>query len=259
MTRYTWEGRAGTGHAVRGELDAPSKDAALAQLKASGVLVRSLEAAAGGAAQAPDAGGLSSDALAPLRGTRPGQSLRDKAFYLGVVALFTTLGLGTAYVAPVLRYDCARSEAGVVACDVERRVLGLVRLSTVRVDPLVSVRVETSTDQPRAGERRRPQTYSQLVLEGPGGVGWESVNSSWPMGTDNHELREGIEDVVAGRSGSYSAWQAEKLPLLVALTFQIPLALVLLALALRLTLGQAGMLAGAQALEQSVRRRKRAG
>src|SRR5262245_24171676 len=130
MPSYAWEGRTRTGGVVRGEIRAASKEEAVARVKSSGILVQSVrETSVSGAVEPVQVPVGDPGAQAPS-GARV-RGLRDKAFHLGVVAVFTAAALGVAYVAPVMSYDCRRDEAGVVDCVVHRRMYGLVPLEDV--------------------------------------------------------------------------------------------------------------------------------
>jgi hypothetical protein len=257
MPRYAWEGRSRTGSLVRGDIEAASREAALAQVKASGVLVTRLgDGSDADPARSPAS--LQPELPSPPRpARRDGDSLRDKLFYIGVALVFTVLGLGTAYVAPVLTYDCSRDAAGSVSCSVHRRMYSLLPLATLEFPRVLSARIQTSTDRPGIGERRSAQAQSKLVLLCPSGPCWESTSSSWPMGLSNMELSTGIEGLLSADSPEqFHGWQAEKLPLLVATTFLLPAALLLFAVLLRVTVGRAWVEQRVADLEREASRRE---
>jgi hypothetical protein len=246
MARYAWVGRSGNGAVVRGVLEAPSREAALAQLKAHAVVVTSVEES-GGPDQDLAPGPPAEFPTRPPGAGRPGQSLRDRLFYVMVALAFSALGVGVTGFAPVLRYECRRDVSGAVACHVGRRVCGLVSLAPVDTGRILSVSIERQTQSQTMVERSRnirqgrsPQESTRLALTCPSGPCWTSPSSSWPMGASNDDIAEGIEDLLAAREpGAFSAWQADKVTLLIAAAFQLPLALVLLGLVLRLTVGRA--------------------
>jgi hypothetical protein len=252
VAKFAWEGRIGSGKTARGVISAASQEAALAKIEASGVKVTQLRQS-GGSSEPEPAG--SEEAVAPVVDSRPGASLRDKFFYLAVVFVFTSIGLGAAYVAPVLSYDCTRADSGSVDCSVERRIYGALPLPTIDATRVLSADLESSTDARHIGQRV-PLNSTRLVLTCPSGPCWTSVWSSWPLGRTNSELSQEIGDLVSGGGSEFHGWQAERIPLLVGVTFQLPLAIVLLSLVVRLTLGEAWALRKATEFEQWARERK---
>lgn len=242
MARYAWSGRTSSGALVQGVLDAPTRDAAIAQLKASGVTATSVKAEAGSEdIVVPALPG--EPATPPARGRPDGSSLRDKLFYFGVAFGFSALGIGAACFAPILDYECRRDASGVVSCHIERRVLRLVPLSPVDASHILSATVRYSTQSETMAEHsantRRgtsPQSYVHLDLICTSGPCWTS-SSSWPMGDTNQSIKSGIDDLLESREPKeLRAWHAEKVPLLVAAAFQLPLAIILFSLVLRLTI-----------------------
>lgn len=168
----------------------------------------------------------------------PGASLRDKLFYVAFVAVFTALSAGTAFVAPVLSYDCQRDAGAVVSCTVHSRMYGVVPLPARRLAPIVAATCETSetSSEDRTGGvyRRFLHTHQVLVLARADGTRWRSLRSTEPLGQSNCDMAGGIDDLLKVTSPkAFHAWTGEKVPLLVAWTFLAPLAIILLALAAR--------------------------
>lgn len=262
MARYAWVGRARGGSVVQGVLEAPSRDAALAQLRASGVVVTSVT-------EGGDAGeGLVAGPALPVTPVgvgRTDQARSDRRFSLMLVLVSSAIGLGITGFGPVLRYDCRRDASGAVACHVERRVLGLVPLAPVDAGRILSVSVEYHAQSRTMVERDRDisrgrarQESTRLALVCSSGPCWTSPGSSWPMGASNEDIAQGIQELLAaGEPGEYGAWQAEKVTLLVAAAFQLPMAFVLLGLVLRLTVGRFWTAEELQARAAKLSRRRR--
>jgi hypothetical protein len=245
MPRYSWEGRTATGGTVRGDLEAPSRESLLESLRSQGITVTKVEEKAGARTGASAVRtGASADPSPPKRPYRPGESWRDKLFYIGVAAVFALLGVGAAYVSPVLFYDCARQANGSVDCTVHRRMYGFIPLADLHFKRILSVEVksgvhsETMTersDRIRAG--RAASSYEALALGCADGTRWQSPESSWPLGQTPSDHRLGIQGLLDSDSpGTYRGWTGEKVTLIVALAFWVPTGFILLGLILRLVL-----------------------
>jgi hypothetical protein len=240
MPRYSWEGRARKGGVARGVIDAPSKDAALQKLQSAGVTVTRVEAASGEDEASPAVVEPALSPPVPLVQHRQGESLRDKLFYLGVAAVFTILGVGTAYFAPVLVYDCARDASGAVNCTVHRRMYGLFPLPDRVFPNLVSAEIVSGEIRAEPGGRRTPTAYSALVLVCADGTRWKSYDSTYPIGRSNAELQSGIQDLLDAKApAQYRGWKGEKVPLVIAIVFLLPAGLMLLALLVKLAVSRA--------------------
>jgi hypothetical protein len=238
MPRYSWEGRTVTGSVVRGDLDAPSRQAVLESLGAQRITVTRVDEKAGAKTTAP------ADPSPPPRRYRPGESWRDKLFYIGVAAVFTILGVGAAYVSPVLFYDCARQANGSVDCTVHRRMYGFIPISDLHFSRILSVEVKSGVHSETMTERsqriragRSESSYEALVLGCADGTRWQSSESSWPLGQTPSDHRLGIQGLLDSDSpGSYRGWTGEKVTLIVAVAFLIPAGLLFLGLGLRLVI-----------------------
>jgi hypothetical protein len=256
MPRYVWEGRSRHGSQARGELQAASRDDALRQLRAGGITLTTLRESAGAAAEAsppvvPETG-------APPRPGRRTTSLRDQVFYIGVAVASTAIGLGVAYVAPVLTYDCSRDAVGAVRCVVHRRMYGLIPIPDVRLERVVSADVEDYSTRGSMADRGRVQAGSKLVLACADRTRWKSTASAWPMGQSNDTLAGGIRDLLdGGAPREFHGWQGEKVALLAAAAFLLPAALILIALLVRIVVGRERVEARVAELEASALRRGR--
>jgi hypothetical protein len=221
-------------------MDAPTRDVAIAQLKARGITTTSVKAEAGSEDIVVPAlpGG---PAPAPAKGRPAGSSLRDRLFYIGVALGFGALGIGAACLGPVLDYDCRRDASGVVSCHIERRVLRLVPLSPVDATHILSASTrqgtysETMTEHAENIRRgRSAQSHVTLTLICTTGPCWTS-DSSNPLGDTNASIESGINRLLAlSEPEEFKAWQAEEVALWVAGAFQIPLAIILFTGMLRL-------------------------
>ena len=237
MPRYSWEGRTATGSLVRGEVEAPTPEAVAQNLRAQGLTVTRVDQVGGvprtGAAEA-----------APSRPTRPGRGRRDTLWTIGVVAFFGALGVGAAYIDPVLFYDCARQANGSVDCTVHRRMYGVIPLADRHVSRIESVDVKSGVHSESMSDRTRrlrlggqQSSYEILQLATAGGGRWESPESTWPLGQTQSDHRAGIQRLLdASAPETYRGWTAEKVTLTIAIVFWAPLGFVLLGLVLRLVM-----------------------
>jgi hypothetical protein len=259
MPRYSWEGRTATGSLVRGDLEAPSREAVMESLGSQRITVTRVEEGPGGKTAA------SADPSPPPRRHRPGESLRDKLFYIGVAAVFTVLGVGAAYINPVLFYDCARQANGSVDCTVHRRMYGFIPLADLHFSRILSVEVKSGVHSETMTERsqriragRSESSWEALALGCADGTRWQSPESSWPLGQTSSDHRLGIQGLLDSDSpGTYRGWTGEKVTLLVALAFLIPAGLLLLGLALRLAIPRSVMEEKVSALEAYAAERRR--
>jgi len=240
MARYAWSGRTSNGSLVQGVKEAPSRDAVIAQLKASGVTTTSVKA------EGPE--DIAVPALPAERGTPPAapraarNSLRDNLFTIAVIGGFSALGIGAACLSPVLDYHCRRDASGDVSCHIERRVLRLVPLAPVEASHILSASTRHGTRSETMSERTQnlrrglsPQSYVTLSLICTGGPCWTAESSS-PIGDSNEKIESGITDLLASATpAALEARQAEQVPLIVFAAFQIPLALILFTGLLRVT------------------------
>jgi hypothetical protein len=259
MMKFAWEGRTRKGASVSGETLAETKDAAIARVQSQGVVVSKIDATGetdGAPVERP--GGES-----PRIPSRPGESWRDKVFYLGVAAVFLAIGAAAAYVAPVLRYDCARDAGGATSCTIGRRMYGFIPLPDVRIADLASVEIKGESVRPTSGNSRdRPTAQDWLILASKDGGRWQSHPSSWPFGSSNSRVEQGIRDLLDGSEpAEFHAWIAEGVPTLLAVAFFIPTGLILLSLLVRLVVPLPVIEAKLATLERDVdnRRRRRSG
>ena len=238
MPRYSWEGRTANGSLVRAELEAPSRDAAAQSLRSRGITVTRVEEVAGSmTASAAEPG-----PPPPPRGGRPREPLRDKLFTFGVPLFFAALGVGAAWIDPVLFYDCARQANGSVDCTVHRRMYGVIPRGDIRISRITSVDVRSGVHSETMAERSRrlriggsESSYEVLLLASADGTRWQSPESSWPMGRTVSDHRQGIQELLDATSpGTYRGWTAEKVTLTIALVFWAPVGFILLGLVLRL-------------------------
>jgi hypothetical protein len=200
------------------------------------------------------------------RRPRPGESLRDKLFYIGVAAVFAALSAGAAYVSPVLDYDCARQANGSVDCTVHRRMYGFIPLGDLRFTRILSVDVKTGVHSETMSERsqriragRKESSWEALALVCADGTNWQSPESSWPLGKTPSDHRLGIQGLLDSDSpGTYRGWTGEKVTLIVSLAFLIPTGLLLLGLVLRLLIPRSFVEESVSALEAAAARRRQA-
>jgi len=238
MPRYSWEGRTATGSVVRGEVDAPTHEAVTENLRAQGLTVTRVDQV-GGVARTGAAAGA-----APTAPARPGRGLRDTLWTVGVVALFGALGVGAAYIDPVLFYDCARQANGSVDCTVHRRMYGVIPLGDLHVSRIASVDVKSGVHSESMSDRSRrlrlggqQSSYEILQVASADGSRWESPESTWPLGQTQWDHRAGIQRLLDATSPeTYRGWTAEKVTLIIAVVFWAPLGFVLLGLVLRLVM-----------------------
>jgi hypothetical protein len=206
MPRYSWEGRTANGSLVRGELEAPSPP--------------------------------------PARPHRPGSRLRENLFLIGVCGGFAFLGVGAAWIDPVLFYDCARQANGSVDCTVHRRVYGFIPRADLHFPRIVSVEVKSGVHSESTPERDRrirlggsQSSWEAILLVCADGTRWQSPESSWPAGQTAWDHWRGIRQLLdASSPGTYRGWTAEKVTLTIAVVFFIPTGFVLLGLVLRLVI-----------------------
>jgi hypothetical protein len=187
MPVYSWEGRSANGAVVRGELEAPTREHALARLKATGVtLIRVDESGGEGAV-------IDASSGPPLEPRRRREGLFR--FEHGALAFFTAIGIGVGYVSPVLDYDCARDAGGSVDCAIHRRVFGLVPRSTLHFRGIRTAQLviggysQSMAEQMRQGSNStRSQSWDALEIVTADGSSWRSHQSSSPMGQSNVQL-----------------------------------------------------------------------
>ena len=204
------------------------------------------------------------DPTPPKRRPRPGESLRDKVFYIGVAAVFAALSVGAAYVSPVLTYDCARQANGSVDCTVHRRMYGFIPRSDLRFTRILSVEVKAGTYSETMSERsqriragRAGSSWEALVLGCADGTRWQSPDSSWPHGKTPTDHRNGIQALLDSDSpGTYRGWTGEKVTLILSAAFLIPTGLLLLGLILRLLIPRSFVEEGLAAMESAAARRR---
>ena len=254
MPRYSWEGLTATGSTVRGDMEAPSREAVLESLRSQGITVTKVEERAGARTAA------SADPSPPKRPYRAGESLRDKLFYIGVAAVFAVLGVGAAYVSPVLFYDCARQANGSVDCTVHRRMYGFIPLADLHFSRILSVEVKSGTHSQTMAERskRQASSWEALALGCADGTRWQSPESSWPLGQTPSDHRLGIQGLLDSDSpGTYRGWTGEKVTLIIALAFFIPTGLIFLGLLLRLVIPRSFVDEQLSALEARAATRRR--
>ena len=206
----------------------------------------------------------SADPSPSERRPRPGESLRDRLFYIGVAAVFAVLGVGAAYVSPVLIYDCARQANGSVDCTVHRRMYGFIPLPDLHFSRILSVDVKLGVHSETMAERsqrirsgRDESSGETLFLGCADGTRWQSPESSWPLGQTPSDHRLGIQGLLDSDSpGTYRGWTGEKVTLILALAFMIPTGLLLLGLLLRLVIPRAFVEEQLSALESAAARRR---
>jgi hypothetical protein len=181
MPRYSWEGRATNGSLVRGDLEAPSRDAAAQSLSSRGITVVRVDEVAGSKTASSAEPGPSP----PPRGYRPRESLRDMLFTFGVPLFFAALGVGAAWIDPVLFYDCARQANGSVDCTVHRRMYGVIPLGDLHFSRIRSVDVHSGAHSETMAERSRrlrlggrESSYEVLQLTLADGSQWQSPESA---------------------------------------------------------------------------------
>jgi hypothetical protein len=262
MPHYSWEARSAGGASVRGELEAPSQEAALQSLRAQRLTVTRIEERAAGVEDYT--------AVPPAPGTtpnrRPRESFRDRFFHVGVVVASAAISVGVAFISPVHVYECARQPSGAVDCTVHRRVAGLLPVGDLRVTRIQSVEVKTGVHSETTSERRRrlefgrdESSYERLELVCQDGTRWRSPESSWPLGRPLSEVRAGIQQLLDARSPeSYRAWTADKVSLTVALAFLAPAGFILLGLVLRLVVPRSFVEERLVPLAAAARRRRQA-
>jgi hypothetical protein len=254
MPRYSWEGRTATGSSVRGDMEAPSREAVMEGLRAQRITVTRVEEGPGSRTAATE------DPSPPKNPYRPGESWRDKLFYIGVAAVFAVLGVGAAYVSPVLFYDCARQANGSVDCTVHRRMYGFIPLADLHFSRILSVEVRSGTHSQTMAERskRQASSWEALALGCADGTRWQSPESSWPLGQTPSDHRLGIQGLLDSDSpGTYRGWTGEKVTLIIALAFFIPTGLIFLGLILRLVIPRSFVDAKLSALEAAAEARRR--
>jgi hypothetical protein len=258
MPRYTWEGRTATGSVVRGEMDAPSREAVLQSLGSQRITITQVQERPGGGQ--PQATGAREEP-SPAAGARRG-SLREKLFIIAVVGGFAALGAGAAYIDPVLFYDCARQTNGSVDCTVHRRMYGVIPLGDLHFSRIQSAEVKSGLHSETMAERSRrfriggqQSSYEVLRLACADGTRWDSPESSWPMGQTLSDHRAGIQALLdADSPWTYRGWTGEKVTLIIAVVFFAPAGFVLLGLVLRLVMPRAAV----EALRQAAEARRRA-
>jgi hypothetical protein len=259
MPRYSWEGQAATGSLVKGDLEAPSREAVMESLGSQRITVTRVEEGPGGKTAAP------ADPSPPPRRYREGESLRDKLFYIGVAAVFAILGVGAAYVSPVLFYDCTRQANGSVDCTVHRRMYGFIPLADLHFSRILSVEVKSGVHSETMSERsqrilagRSESSWEALALACADGTRWQSPESSWPLGQTPSDHRLGIQGLLDSDSpGTYRGWTGEKVTLIVAVAFFIPAGFILLGLILRLVIPRSFVEEQLSALEALAANRRR--
>jgi hypothetical protein len=199
----------------------------------------------------------------PPRRYRPGESWRDKLFYIGVAAVFAVLGVGAAYVGPVLFYDCARQANGSVDCTVHRRMYGFIPLADLHFSRILSVEVKSGAHSETMSERSQrlrlggqESSWEALLLGCADGTRWQSPESSWPLGQTPSDHRVGIQGLLDSDSpGTYRGWTGEKVTLIVGVAFLIPTGLLLLGLVLRLVIPRSFVEEQLSSLESPAARR----
>jgi hypothetical protein len=230
MARYAWKGRMRNGAAVQGEIEAPTREAAIEQVEAGGVVGVSVSES-GGSEDRPGA-------------SRKAGSWRDGAFPFMVALASAAVSVGVGFVDPVLTYDCQRDVAGAVGCHISRKAFGLVPLAPVDANRVLSASTRVTEQSRTMAERNqdlrrgtRPQESENLLLICASGPCWTS-RSSWPMGESNSEIAAGINGLLTSpQPGEFHAHQAEKVTLAVAAAFLVPGGFILLGLVLRLMFG----------------------
>ena len=259
MPTYSWEGRSANDAVVRGELEAPTRDLALARLKATGVMVIRVE-------------GRGEDAVMDASSAPPAEPKRNKQglfrFEHGALAFFTAIGIGVGYVSPVLDYDCTRDAGRSVDCAIHRRVFGLVPRSTLDFRGIRTVQLviggysQSMAEQMRqVSNATRSQSWDALVIVSADGSSWQSHQSSSLMGQTNVALVNGIDGLLKSPApASYRGWTVDKTPLIIAGAFFVPAGFVFLGLLLSLVIPPATaekMKSSLHAYAVELRRRRR--
>src|SRR5262245_11941932 len=238
MPRYSWEGRTAAGQLVRGELEAPSREAVSQSLQSKGIMVVRVEEPSG----APEASPADPSAPPPAPPRRDGGSFFDRFFYVCVAAVSIAISVGIGYLSPIHVYDCARQTSGSVDCTVEKRIHGLIPIGDLHFSRIMSVEVMSGVSSETMAERNRrlssggqEQSWEALQLVCADGTQWRSPNSSWPLGTTLGDVRSGIQGLLDTDSpASYHASVGDKVARVVALAFLAPIGFMLLGLPLRL-------------------------
>jgi hypothetical protein len=245
MPRYNWEGRTATGSVVRGELEAPSREAVLQSLGSRQITVTKVDERQGGRVVVTGAREETS-ASSPTRnngGREAGRRrLGENLWIVGVVAFFGAFGVGAAWIDPFLFYDCARQVNGSVDCTVHRRMYGVIPLGDLHFSRILSVDVHSGVHSETMAERARrlriggeESSYEVLELACADGTRWQSPQSSSPLGQTLWDHRLGIQGLLdASAPETYRGWTADKVTLTIATVFWAPLGFILLGLVLRL-------------------------
>jgi hypothetical protein len=193
--------------------------------------------------------------------------LRENLFIIGVCGGFALLGLGAAWIDPVLFFDCARQGNGSVDCTVHRRMYGVIPLGDLHVSRIRSAEVKSGVHSETLSERSRrlrlggqESSYEVLQLACADGTRWESPESSWPMGQTFWDHRAGIQRLLDTDSpDTYRGWTGEKVTLIIAVVFFAPTGFVFLGLVLRLVMPRSAVEALRRAAEAAAARRRAAG
>ena len=238
MPRFSWEGRVANGAVVRGEMEAPSREAVMASLRSQRMTVIKIDERAGGRTGAA----VEPSSSPPAPGDRRWRRFRENLFIIGVCAFFGAFGVGAAWIDPVLFYDCARQAGGSVDCTIHRRMYGVIPLGDVHVSRIVSVDVKSGVHSESMADRARrlrlggsESSYEVLQLGRADGTRWESPESVSPLGRTLWQQSEGIQHLLdASSPETYRGWTAEKVTLIVATVFWAPVGFILLGLVLRL-------------------------
>jgi hypothetical protein len=245
MPRYNWEGRTATGSVVRGELEAPSREAVLQSLGSRQISVTKVDERPGGGMVVTGAR-EESPASSPTRDDGGREAARrrlgENLWIVGVVAFFGAFGVGAAWIDPFLFYDCARQASGSVDCTIHRRMYGFIPLADVHVSRIVSAEVHSGVHSESMADRARrlrmggqESSYEVLDLAAADGTRWRSPESSSPLGQTLWDHRAGIQGLLdASAPETYRGWTADKVTLTIATVFWAPLGFILLGLVLRL-------------------------
>ncbi len=225
MGTFHWQARGRDGNETEGELVAPSRQQALRELQERGLLVTalSLSLQPASAEPPPPLPRRTPDLTARLARERGRRPHRGRA--LAIAAGLAAAALAVGSMAPVTGYHCERDPAGVPACTVQQRPLGLYAWRQARLAGVTAVDDEEGSIPAYAGNGRTVAGFrTRLVVRDTAGralalTGWDepAAERGDVVGDTEAEVRHKLIDFLADPAAvRVSGWRGHWVPLLLA-------------------------------------------
>lgn len=190
MPTFRWKGRTVDGHAVNGELAAPSKEEVLRRLREQRIQVSSITESEDFAEPGdPDV------AVPPSREPRRIRSMLIALAFAGAAA-------AVSFFTPLTTYRCDRMPNGRVDCTITEHLLGVYPLRSQTLTDIAAIDTDSKSRQAR------------IIFTARNG---QSIHTTWnePFSTDG--IRNELSSFAAGgRDTHISRWQVPRVPALIS-------------------------------------------